>query len=375
MDQNKFDATICCNSQELRKFYDDHSIETTICHLSQFRHTTGGQWSFTPRGITSAISWIYNFKRSNKYLQDLLLKDKPDIVHLNSVTLVPFLKTIKKCNCLTVVHIREYIVNGIIGIRKKILKHLINKYADRTIFICSHYKDVLKCNNGIVVYNPVDLSKFSYINKKAMKRKLGINDNCKVVLYVGGYKLIKGPLVFVNALDKIITKIPDVKFLLPSTLNVVPSSISKKVLIRIAAFWRLYSTRQKVERVIEKYNIKNLLIMSNYSNHIEEYYAASDVAVIPFTKPHFARPVIEAGAAAIPVVASRIGGITEVVGDGKNGFLFTPGNSDELADKVIKCLKDENLASKMGNEGYGIAKSRYNSSIHASKISRLYSSI
>ena len=230
-------------------------------------------------------------------------------------------------------------------------------------------------NNGIVVYNPVDLSKFSYINKKAMKRKLGINDNCKVVLYVGGYKLIKGPLVFVNALDKIITKIPDVKFLLPSTLNVVPSSISKKVLIRIAAFWRLYSTRQKVERVIEKYNIKNLLIMSNYSNHIEEYYAASDVAVIPFTKPHFARPVIEAGAAAIPVVASRIGGITEVVGDGKNGFLFTPGNSDELADKVIKCLKDENLASKMGNEGYGIAKSRYNSSIHASKISRLYSSI
>lgn len=60
---------------------------------------------------------------------------------------------------------------------------------------------------------------------------------------------------------------------------------------------------------------------------------------------------LEAGACRKPVVATRVGGIPEVVEDGVNGFLTEPGDIDALAEKVAALIADPNLRTRMGEAG------------------------
>jgi glycosyltransferase involved in cell wall biosynthesis len=58
--------------------------------------------------------------------------------------------------------------------------------------------------------------------------------------------------------------------------------------------------------------------------------------------------VLEAMASGLPVVASRVGGVPEIVADGETGFLVAPGDVDELRDRLAQLLGDPGLAMKMG---------------------------
>ncbi|MFW5891679.1 MAG: glycosyltransferase, partial [bacterium] len=73
---------------------------------------------------------------------------------------------------------------------------------------------------------------------------------------------------------------------------------------------KIYSLdRQKIEKAILDYNLEKNIIRLPFTNKVEEYFAASDIVVVPFVVPHFSRAAIEAGAMAKPVVGSKIGGI------------------------------------------------------------------
>jgi alpha-maltose-1-phosphate synthase len=61
--------------------------------------------------------------------------------------------------------------------------------------------------------------------------------------------------------------------------------------------------------------------------------------------------VLEAMASATPVVASRIGGVPEVVVDGETGFLVDPGDVDALHDRIATLLSDRGLARRLGDNG------------------------
>jgi glycosyltransferase involved in cell wall biosynthesis len=69
--------------------------------------------------------------------------------------------------------------------------------------------------------------------------------------------------------------------------------------------------------------------------------------------------VLEAMASGTPVVCSRIGGLPEVVEDGETGFLVTPGDVDELHDRLATLLADRSLAARMGRAARDAALSRF----------------
>ena len=72
------------------------------------------------------------------------------------------------------------------------------------------------------------------------------------------------------------------------------------------------------------------------------------MVTFPSIQPHFARPIMEAGAMSKPVVASSIGGITEILSNERNGLLVAPKDSNALAEAFITLIEDESLAKKMG---------------------------
>jgi glycosyltransferase involved in cell wall biosynthesis len=69
--------------------------------------------------------------------------------------------------------------------------------------------------------------------------------------------------------------------------------------------------------------------------------------------------VIEAMASGTPVVCSRLGGLPEVVQDGTTGFLVTPGDVDELHDRIATLLDDPRLAARMGSNARELALDRF----------------
>jgi glycosyltransferase involved in cell wall biosynthesis len=73
-----------------------------------------------------------------------------------------------------------------------------------------------------------------------------------------------------------------------------------------------------------------------------------------------------------PVVASRVGGIPDLIDEGINGLMVRPGDVKELADALQKLLSDKGLARKMGREGRKRIQAQFSADIMVRSIEKLY---
>jgi N-acetyl-alpha-D-glucosaminyl L-malate synthase BshA len=96
---------------------------------------------------------------------------------------------------------------------------------------------------------------------------------------------------------------------------------------------------------------------------IVDYLSASDVLLLPSEQESFGLAALEAMACELPVIASRVGGIPEVVTDGETGFLSEVGNVDKMADDAARLLSDSALRKEMGKRARESALSRYRTDI------------
>lgn len=93
--------------------------------------------------------------------------------------------------------------------------------------------------------------------------------------------------------------------------------------------------------------------------NISDYMGIADVFLLPSELESFGLAALEAQACEVPVVASRIGGIPEVVTDGETGFMSEIGNTEKMSDDVVKLLSDEEMRREFGKNARESAISRY----------------
>jgi glycosyltransferase involved in cell wall biosynthesis len=94
---------------------------------------------------------------------------------------------------------------------------------------------------------------------------------------------------------------------------------------------------------------------------IADYVGVADVALLPSELESFGLAALEAQACEVPVVASRVGGIPEVINDGETGFMSDIGDTEKMSGDVMKLLSDEELRLAFGRRGREVAISRYSS--------------
>ena len=92
---------------------------------------------------------------------------------------------------------------------------------------------------------------------------------------------------------------------------------------------------------------------------IVDYLCASDVLLLPSEQESFGLAALEAMACELPVIASRVGGLPEVVDDGETGFLSPVGDVDKMANDAVRLLNDKKLRRQMGRRARESAISRY----------------
>jgi N-acetyl-alpha-D-glucosaminyl L-malate synthase BshA len=96
---------------------------------------------------------------------------------------------------------------------------------------------------------------------------------------------------------------------------------------------------------------------------IVDYLSVSDVLLLPSEQESFGLAALEAMACEVPVIASRVGGIPEVVTDGETGFLSNVGDIDKMATDAARLLADENTRREMGRRARESALSRYRTDV------------
>lgn len=84
---------------------------------------------------------------------------------------------------------------------------------------------------------------------------------------------------------------------------------------------------------------------------VASFYQSVDIVVIPSRQESFGVTAVEGAACARPVIASRVGGLTEVIIEGETGLLFSPENIAELVEAMECLIKDSSLRVKLGRQG------------------------
>ncbi|HEY8205274.1 MAG TPA: N-acetyl-alpha-D-glucosaminyl L-malate synthase BshA [Pyrinomonadaceae bacterium] len=93
--------------------------------------------------------------------------------------------------------------------------------------------------------------------------------------------------------------------------------------------------------------------------NIVDYLCASDILLLPSEQESFGLAALEAMAVQVPVIASRVGGLPEVVDDGENGFLSSVGDVDKMAEDAARLLMDAKLRKEFGRRARASAIERY----------------
>jgi glycosyltransferase involved in cell wall biosynthesis len=130
--------------------------------------------------------------------------------------------------------------------------------------------------------------------------------------------------------------------------------------------------RPALERRAHELGIMRDTLFLGYQQDVAPLYAAFDALVLPSSNEGTPVSVIEALAARTPVVATRVGGVPDVVREGDDGFLVDPGDMDALAERLERLASDPELRERMGDAARGRVLSRYAVDRLVDDVDRLY---
>ena len=117
----------------------------------------------------------------------------------------------------------------------------------------------------------------------------------------------------------------------------------------------------ELKQLIKTYKLENNIKMIGQveNSSIYDLLEKHHFMVMPSLEEGFGVAAVESFACSRPVVATNVGGIPEIVTDGKNGYLINPNDVQKLADAMIKMISDKNKMIQMGRNGYQVAKQRF----------------
>jgi phosphatidylinositol alpha-1,6-mannosyltransferase len=244
------------------------------------------------------------------------------------------------------------------------------KFCDRVI-ANSHYTATVAEKKGtrsgaIVVIPPgVDWSRFNSLLCATTREELGLLGR-RILLFVGRLARRKGIEEFINSsLPRIVQAVPDVCFVVVGH-NPTDSLVHREDVL------------SNLRQIIAKRSLEDHvhLLGQLSDDQLVNIYGAADLMIFPALPMQndvegFGLVLLEAAAAGIPAVATRLGGIPDAVEHNKSGILVEPNNYEALSQSVIDLLTDEEKRCRMGE----YARQRVKEQFSWEKITTRYESV
>lgn len=178
-------------------------------------------------------------------------------------------------------------------------------------------------------FNPL---RFSQAEKQELRAELGLDNECRVILFVGRICKDKGVCELLDAFEKTLASGVKVELLLVGPVDQGRDDGG-------SIFFSDLSSREKVHHV-------------GYTNCPEKYMAIADLLCLPSYREGFGTVVIEAAAMGVPTLGTAIYGLTDAVVNGETGALIPPRDSESLANEMIRLVGSPELLTHMGKSAY-----------------------
>jgi len=133
--------------------------------------------------------------------------------------------------------------------------------------------------------------------------------------------------------------------------------------------------RLELDKQARELQVKEFVYFLGFREDIPQILSSLDLFVLSSYLEGMGSSLLDAMAARLPVVATKTGGIPEVVIHRKTGLLVPPRNPSSLAKAILKLYKDRDLASRLGQKGYEVVHKKFSAEAMAKKIIDLYERI
>jgi len=177
-----------------------------------------------------------------------------------------------------------------------------------------------------VIHNGVDIK---WMTDMAVEKPKLIQDDWKVILKVARVSRRKKHNVILDAFEQVAGLIPDAHLFCIGAKDVAESE-----------WWDFLQKRTQQSVYSERIHWVGQV------EDVRPWYRAADILVLGSLGEAFGRVLVEAMACGVTVIATRSGGVPEIVRHGQDGLLVPPGNIDEMAEAMTKMLQDESLRKR-----------------------------
>jgi len=332
----------------------------------------------TLRGKAKAFAWGIYSPVGRKAIRRLIEEQAPDIIHVHE--LYPFfspwvLKNIKRAGIPVVMTCHDY----------RLTCPISTHYRNGETCTKCRDKNELQCAFNNCRNNFLESVGFALRSLTARKMKL-FTEN--VTCYTTPSLFVKNWLIESGFPEERIHVVPNV--------NPISKLEPKKNDGEYIGYVGRISEEKGIDSLLEAARTSNLPVQlaGDYSampelvataptnvefigklkrDQLANFYRYARFVVVPSTcLETFGMVALEAMSYGLPVIASKTGGLQEVVDDGVNGFLFEKGNDVELAEKMKQLCENSELAKKMGQAGQEKLNREYSEEIYYLRLMRVY---
>lgn len=298
----------------------------------------------TVRVIFNAIyNPFFSEKIKNKFRLDLIHSQDADSPSADVVTMHGCLKELRRVKD----NLQE--PNSFRKIARKVLffpytniylfteKHIL-KNSKKIIAVSQNLKEEILKNYRIlkdkivVIPNGVDLYRFKPdpLKRAKIRNRYNIDEDEVVLIFVGNAFILKG-------------------------LDYIMDAISRMKKVKLFIVGEHYTINLYKKNTIKAGIQNKVIFLGTVFQGIEDFYAASDIFLLPSAYEGFPLTSLEAAAAGLPIISTKIGGLNEFVKEGINGF-FVRRDSEEIREKIQILVQNKNLRIQMGKNARKTAK-------------------
>lgn len=311
-------------------------------------------WFYRRLSITIFLQCIARELLALPKFLSIIKKEKIEIVYTNTIVIFSGAISAFIAGIPHIWHIREIINNKFplyLFLPNKFVLFLVLKFSNRIIAVSQAVADQFSANNLNkinVVPNAVDFHVFEG-NTLTLNIK-GINPEDYLIAVIGRLEERKGQDYAIRAVKAASKKIPNIKLLL----------IGKD-----------YGFRKQLEQLISELNLSDKVVFTGYRDDVPQILQHCKVLLMTSVNEPFARILMEAMAAGVPVIGTNCDGTKEIVQDGITGFLVSLENPSDMAEKIIKLYDNPELAEKFRNNGKKLIRDKYTIDRYVQNIEKI----
>ncbi len=304
--------------------------------------------------------WIYG--RAILRLINLIRAEKIDLVHVNCDRAVPHAVLAARLAGVKVIcHIHDMVRAWFLPSYVRWLNRADRIIADSQA-TARYCVPAGMCRQKIqVIYECFEFARYAHVEAdchRKLRAEWGVPENAVLIGLVGHVLRYKGHQEFVEAARQVVAQNEDAYFVI-----VGDDHMSDE-----------HDFLPSLKNFVASNSLAERVYFAGFRSDIPQVMSAMDILAVPSWTEAFGRVAVEGLASRLPVVATRVGGIPEVVENEVTGILIMPRSADELAGALLRLVQNPDLRCQMGERGPQAAQ-RFDVMLHARLFEQTYQGV